>query len=133
MHIVKVAVNTSRRNARQTKQIEDSLSSCEDKARRQGPEVNTSDSPLELSYLSIDEFWDVFGDEALTERLNTCKNVDEYENMLRYFHARLVLFDQDFHYDKCENVFCSTMPAFYHSMDMNEKIALIILFENAYN
>ena len=133
MHIVEVAVNIPRRNARQERQIEDSPSSSEDEVGRQGPEVNTSDSPLELSYPSIDEFWDVFGDEASTERLSTCKNMDEYENMVRYFHARLALFVRGLHYDECETVFRSTTPAFYHSMDKNEKIALTALFENAYN
>lgn len=131
--IVEAAVNTPRRNVRQANQIEDSSSSSEDEVRHQGPEVNTSDSPLELSYPSIDEFWDVFGDEASTERLSMCKNVDEYENMVRSFHARLALFVRGLHYDECETVFRSTTPAFYHSMDKNEKIALTALFENAYN
>ena len=133
MHIVEVVVNTPRQNARQVIQIEDSPSSSEDKAGRQGLEVNTSDLSLELSYLLIDEFWDVFGDEASTEMLSTCKNVDEYENMVRYYYAWLILFDQGFHYDECKNVFYSTMPTFYHSMDKNEKIALTVLFENTYN
>ena len=56
MHIIEAAVNISRQNARQARQIENSPSSSEDEVRRQGPEVNTSDLSLELSYPSIDEF-----------------------------------------------------------------------------
>ena len=133
VHIVEAAVNTSRRNIRQARQIEDSPSISKDEVGRQSPEVNASDSPLELSYPSIDEFWDVFGDEASMKRLSTCKNMDEYENLVRYFHARLALFVQGLHYNKCKTVFRSTSPAFYHSMDKKEKIALTALFENAYN
>ena len=133
VHIVEAVVNTPWRNARQARQIEDSPSSFEDKIGRQGPKVNTSDLPLELSYPLINEFWDVFGDEASMKSLSTCKNMDEYENMVRYFHARLALFVRGLHYDECETVFRSTTPAFYHSMDKNEKIALTALFENAYN
>ena len=59
--------------------------------------------------------------------------MDEYENMIRYYHTWLALFVQGFYYGKCETVFCLIMLAFYHSIDKNEKIALTALFENAYN
>ena len=127
VQIVEVAVNIPWRNARQTRQIKDSLFSSLDKIGRQSPEINISDLPLELSYPSIDKFLDVFEDEAPTERLSTCKNVDKYENMMRYFYARLMLFVWGPHYDKCKTVFCSTTLAFYHSMNKNEMIALTAL------
>lgn len=92
VHIVEAAVNTPWQNIRQAKQIEDSLSSSKDKVIWQGLKVNTSDSLLELSYPLINEFWDVFKDETLTKKLNTCKNMDEYENIVRYFYAWLALF-----------------------------------------
>ena len=133
LHNIEVAVNTPWRNARQAKQIEDSQSSHENKVECQDPEINISNLPLELSYSSINKFWDVFEDEALMERLSTYKNVDKYKNMVRYFHARLALFIQSLHYDKCETVFCLTTLAFYHSMDKNENIVLIALFKNIYN
>ncbi len=87
MHIVEVAVNTPRQNIREARQIEDSPSIFENKVGYQSLEVNISDSPLELCYPSINEFWDVFEDKALIERLSTYKNMDEYENMVRYFHT----------------------------------------------
>ena len=61
------------------------------------------------------------------------KNVDKYENMLRYFFARLALFIWSPNYDKSKTVFCLTTPSFYYFIDMNEKIALTALFKNAYN
>ena len=64
VHIVKAAVNTPRRNVRKAKQIEDSPSNSEDEIRRQGPEINISNLLLELSYLTIEEFWNIFEDEA---------------------------------------------------------------------
>ena len=85
VYIIEAAVNTPRQNVRQAKQIENSLFIFEDKVRHQNLEVNTSNSPLELSYPSINEFWDVFANETSTKRLSTCKNMDEYENMMRYF------------------------------------------------
>lgn len=91
VHITE-SINTLKRNVRQAQQIEDSPSSSKDEIRHQGPEGITLDSLVELNYPSIDEFWDVFGDEASTERLSTCKNVDEYKNIVRSFHARLALF-----------------------------------------
>lgn len=92
VHIIKEIVNTLWRNAKQVRKIENSLSSFENKVRRQNLKINLSNLPLELSYHSIKKFWNVFEDEASTERLNICKNVDEYENMVRYFYARLTLF-----------------------------------------
>lgn len=86
------AINTSKCNVRQARQIKDSPSSFEDKIKRQKPENITSDLPVELSYFLIDEFSDVFANDASIKRLNTCKNVDEYESMVRSFHARLALF-----------------------------------------
>lgn len=133
MYIIEVAINTPRRNVRQARQIKNSLSISKDKIGYQSPKLNTSDLLLELSYLLIDKFWDVFRDEISTERLSTYKNMDEYENIVRYFHAWLALFVQSFYYDKFEIVFCSTMSTFYHFMNRNEKIALIVLFENLYN
>ena len=59
--------------------------------------------------------------------------MDEYENIVRYFYARLTLFVRGVHYDKYKTVFCSIIPVFYHSIDKNEKIALTALFQNAYN
>ena len=56
MHIIEVVVNTSWWNFRQARQIENSLSSSEDKIGCQSPEINTLDTSLELSYLWIDEF-----------------------------------------------------------------------------
>ena len=47
---------------------------------------------MELSYPLIDEFWDIFGDDALTERLSIYKNVDKYENIVRSFYTWLTLF-----------------------------------------
>lgn len=91
VHITKL-INTPKCNVRQTRQIENSPSSFEDEVRCLDPENIISNLPVELSYPSIDEFWDLFGDEASTERLNTCKNVDKYEIMVRSFHARLTLF-----------------------------------------
>lgn len=126
-------INTPKCNIIQARHIKDSLSNFEDKVRCQGPKGIILDLLLELSYPLINEFWDVFKDEASTKRLNTCKNMDQYENIVRSFHARLVLFVQGLYYDKCETVFCSTTPAFYHSMDKNKKIALLFLFKNAYN
>lgn len=132
VHITK-AINTLKHNIRQAWQIQDSPSSSEDKIRCQDPKDITSDLIVKLSYPLIDKFWDVFRDEASTERLSTCKNVDKYENIVRSFHARLILFVPGLHYDKYKTVFCSTTPAFYHFMDKNEKIALLLLFENMYN
>lgn len=83
LHNVEAVINSLSQNARQAKQIEDSQSSSEDKVECQGPEVNISDLPLELNYSSINKFWDIFEDEASTERLSTYKNVDEYKNMVR--------------------------------------------------
>ena len=97
VYIIEATVNTSKRNTRQAKQIEDSPSSFENKIRRQGLKVNISDLPLKLSYPLIDEFWDVFEDETSTERLSTCKKIDKYENMVRYFHIWLVLFVWSFY------------------------------------
>lgn len=59
--------------------------------------------------------------------------MDEYENIVRYFYARLVLFVWGLYYNKCKTVFRSKMPVFYYFMDKNEKIILTALFENAYN
>lgn len=126
-------INTPKRNITQARQIKDSLSNFKDKVRCQGPKGIILDLPLELSYPLINEFWNVFGDEASTKKLNTCKNIDQYKNIVRSFYAQLVLFVQSLYYDKCETVFCSTTPAFYHSMDKNKKIALSLLFKNAYN
>ena len=64
VHIVEAAINTPWQNVRQAKQIEDSRSCSEDEIEHQDPKVNTSNLPLELSYPSINEFWDVFGDKA---------------------------------------------------------------------
>ena len=88
---------------------------------------------MELSYPLIDEFWDIFGDDALTERLSIYKNMDKYENIVRSFYTRLALFIRGLHYNKCETVFYSTLLAFYYFMDKNEKIALSVLFKNVYN
>lgn len=61
------------------------------------------------------------------------KNIDEYENIVRYFHVWLALFVQGFYYDEFEIVFYSILPTFYHSIDKNKKIALTALFKNPYN
>lgn len=92
MYIIEIVINTPWQNVRQARQIRDSLSISEDKVEHQSLEVNISDLLLELSYLSIDKFWEVFGDEASTKRLNICKNIDKYKNMVRYFHTWLALF-----------------------------------------
>lgn len=127
------SINTPKRNVRQARQIEDNPSSSENKVRRQGLKSITLDLPVELSYPLIDEFWDVFGDEASTERLNTCKNIDKYENMMGSFYAWLALFVSSVSYDKCKTVFRSITSAFYYSMNKNKKITLSCLFENMYN
>lgn len=91
IHITK-AINTPKHNVRQAQQIEDSPSSSKDKIRCQSLESIISDLLMELNYLSIDEFWNVFGDEASMERLSICKNGDENKNMMRSFYIRLALF-----------------------------------------
>lgn len=67
------------------------------------------------------------------EKLNTCKNMDKYENMVKYFHIWLVLLVCDFYYDEYKTVFYLTILGFYYSIDKNKNIALNVLLKNTYN
>lgn len=132
--ITKVAVKIPKHNIKLVRQIEDSPTRSMDKVRHQGSKITITNSHVELSYPLIYEFWDVFGDEVSTKRLSTCKNIDEYENMVRSYYTRFTLFVISLYYDKCKTVFGSIMTNFLYFMDYNEKIALATLFEkNKYN
>lgn len=76
IHIIEVSIKTFQYNIRQTKQIEDNLSSFKRKIRHQSLEVNILDLLLERNYLLINRFQDIFRDEASIKRLYMCKNVD---------------------------------------------------------
>lgn len=92
VYIIKSIVNTHRHNNKQAKQIKDSLFSFKEEAQCQGQEGNTSNLPLELRYPLINEFCDNFGNETSIEKLSIYKNVEKYENMVRYFYIQLVQF-----------------------------------------
>lgn len=77
--------------------------------------------PVKSSYFLIDKFWDIFWDETSSKRLSICKNVDKYNNIIRFFYAWIVLFLQDFYYDKCKTVFCSTTPTFKHFVNKKKR------------
>lgn len=47
---------------------------------------------MELSYSLIDKFCNIFENKTLMEKLKICKNIDKYENIIRFFHIRLALF-----------------------------------------
>lgn len=132
-YITKLVINTLKRNVKQVRQIEDSLFSFENKIGRQSLEDITLNLPIQLSYPLIDKLWDIFRVDASTKKLNMCKNVDDYENMMRSFYAWLTFFVWSLHYYKCKTVFYSTLPDFYHVMDKNKKIGLFALFKNVYN
>lgn len=133
VHIVKSAVNIPRYNIKQVWKIEYCLSSSKKEVKYQDQDINILDLTLKLSYPSNNQFCHIFCDKTITEWLGTYKNLDEYKNIVRYFHTRLVLFVRNLYYDEYETVFFSTMLSFYHSMDKNKKIALSNLFENRYN
>lgn len=77
--------------------MEDSLSSFKDKITRKSLENIISALFVELSYSLIYKFWHIFKDKASTKKISTCKNVDEYKNIMRSFHARLTLFVKSSH------------------------------------
>lgn len=86
------AINTPKYNDRQTQQIENSLSSSDNKIAYQGPEYIQSNVFMEFSYFLINKFCEVFKNKISIKRLSICKNIDKYENIVRFFHTQLALF-----------------------------------------
>lgn len=91
IYIIEV-INTPKRNIRQVQQIENSLSTFEDKIRRQDLESIISNLLLELNYFLIDKFQNVFRNKTLTKRLSIFKNIDDYKNIVRSFYIWLAFF-----------------------------------------
>lgn len=62
------------------------MSGFENKIRYSDLKINISNFYWKFSYFLINEFCDVIRDKALIKWFNTCKNMDEYKNMVKYFY-----------------------------------------------
>ncbi len=78
-------------------------------------------SPRTITRATASKLREVLGDQRSVARLSTAKDLTEYRNISRYFHARLALVARGLLSYELEEIFCSCLPDFYLQADRHHR------------
>ncbi len=88
--------------------------------------------PDNMAWPEANEVWREFGDENSTACLATTKELAEYKNAVRHFHACLALVVRGLHVDEVMMIFCSSLPAFYNEAAKTDRVKIQDALEAAH-